>query len=231
MDRSELISIRLKLVKRDIPSSKNITLVAVSKKYPYEDVKFAHQAGQIDFGENRIDELVEKSECAANDHLHLRWHFIGNLQSNKISKLFNVKNLKFIHSVDSFSLLEKLYGKSNILQEKVGFYLQVKTSNEKEKGGFDSYDDLAKTINLILKNQASNLKMVGLMTMSKVRTENFEEDARACFQKLKKIRKQLQQDFGLGDLSLSMGMSNDLEIAVEEGTDCVRVGSAIFRPE
>ena len=107
MDRSELISIRLKLVKRDIPSSKNITLVAVSKKYPYEDVKFAHQAGQIDFGENRIDELVEKSECAANDHLHLRWHFIGNLQSNKISKLFNVKNLKFVHSVDSFSLLDR----------------------------------------------------------------------------------------------------------------------------
>tara|TARA_R110002072_G_scaffold64203_4_gene159663 strand:+ start:107282 stop:107986 length:705 start_codon:yes stop_codon:yes gene_type:complete len=231
MERSELISIRLKLLNRQLPSNRNVSLVAVSKKYPIEDIKFAYDTGQTEFGENRVDELVEKSAQAQERNLNITWHFIGNLQSNKISKLLAVPNLKFIHSIDSYSLLSKLYDNESVLNDKLGFFLQIKTSDEKEKSGFDSYDELSKAINLIFKHENSKLQFQGLMTMSKVRTDNFEEDARLCFRKLKNIQKQLQQDFGVGKLHLSMGMSSDYQYALEEGSDVLRLGSSIFALE
>lgn len=231
MERSELISIRLKLLNRQLPSNRNVSLVAVSKKYPIEDIKFAYDTGQTEFGENRVDELVEKSAQAQERNLNITWHFIGNLQSNKISKLLAVPNLKFIHSIDSYSLLSKLYDNESVLSDKIGFFLQIKTSDEKEKSGFDDYDELSKAINLIFKHENSKLQFQGLMTMSKVRTDNFEADARLCFRKLKNIRKQLQQDFGVGRLHLSMGMSSDYQYALEEGSDVLRLGSSIFALE
>ncbi len=232
MDRKELISIRLSLISKDYPVRNPPILVAVTKKRPLEDIEFAYVAGHRDFGENRVDELQEKAqfffEAGFSD---IRWHFIGHLQSNKLKKLFNIPGLSYIHSVDSFEILEKMYVKSNLLLDPVSFFLQVNTSGEKEKAGFEGQEELMRAANLIGAQANPRLKMCGLMTMSKIRTDNFERDAKACFKKLKQSRRNLQRDFDLPDLKLSMGMSSDYQWAMEEGADYIRVGSAIFKPE
>jgi pyridoxal phosphate enzyme (YggS family) len=229
MERRELLKIRLQLLKRKLYSSQ---LVAVSKNTDSESIRFAFEEGQVDFGENRIEALEEKSSDLLD--LELNWHFIGKIQSNKINRLFKVPNLKFIHSVDSLKLLENLFKKIDLVGDsKIGFFLQVNTSEENEKSGFSitNYDELAAAANLISRHLDSNLYPLGLMTMGKYRTEHFEEDARLCFKKLCALKKTLNRDFELPPLKLSMGMSQDFSIAIEEGSDFVRIGTSIFKPE
>jgi pyridoxal phosphate enzyme (YggS family) len=229
MQRSELLKIRLQFVKRDLGASQ---LVAVSKNTDSESIRFAFNEGQVDFGENRVESLEEKSKDL--EDLDLNWHFIGKLQSNKINRLFKIPKLKFIHSVDSLKLLESLYKKADQIESaRVGIFLQVNTSEENEKSGFrtDHYDELAAAANLISRNLGSKISLVGLMTMGKFRTENFEADARQCFKRLKTLRDTLLSDFELPPLKLSMGMSQDYEIAIEEGSHFVRIGTSIFKPE
>lgn len=229
MDRKELINIRVDLIKRNFHPDATPVLVAVTKKQPVSDIEFAYSSGIRDFGENRIEELVEKSE--ALKHLDdIRWHYIGNIQSKKITKLFSVKGLYAIHSVDSFETLQNLIKKDENLNHPVQLFLQVNTSSEKEKSGFLDWDHLAASVNLLRKKE-ERFPLLGLMTMSKVRTNSFEEDARKCFEQLVKIKNRVEGDFDLESLLLSMGMSNDYEIALEVGTDFVRLGSSIFAPE
>lgn len=232
MDRKELIAIRLNLLRRNFHPDHTPTLVAVSKKMPFEDIAFAYKAGVVDFGENRVEELVKKSQMAVEQGLNIRWHYIGNIQSKKVNKLFKCPNLHAIHSVDSFQTLQTLVEKSDILRHPVQIFLQVNTSNEKEKAGFIEWDDIAAAINLFLKNEDTlALKLFGLMTMSKFRTDNFEEDALKCFEHLVKVRDSLVKDFDLNELKLSMGMSSDFEQALQAGTDYLRIGSTIFAPD
>ncbi len=229
MNRAELIKVRLGLVKKKLGKTE---LVAVSKSTDIESIEYALESGQSDFGENRVGDLEEKALFLKERGI--TWHFIGNLQSNKINRLLKIPNLKFIHSIDSLKTLEQLYKKEeHFVGDDLGFFLQINTSNEGEKQGFSifNYDELAAAANIISRKENSSFYLAGLMTMGKIRTENFEEDARACFKSLTKVRNTLKRDFELPPMRLSMGMSRDFTIAVEEGADFVRVGSDIFKPE
>lgn len=186
-------------------------LLVVSKTHPADEIRTLYQLGQRDFGENRVQELEEKAQQLA-DLRELRWHLIGHLQSNKIPKLNKIPNLVAIHSVDDRALAEKLL---KGLVRPIDLFLQVNTSHEVEKSGFEDFDQLASVVELV--------KPRGLMTMGTLRTDDQTGEARRCFQLLRHWRDRLDPR-----LELSMGMSGDYPIAVAEGADWVRVGSKIF---
>lgn len=191
---------------------KNSTLVAVTKTRSLEEIHFLYSLGIRDFGENRVEDLSEKS-VAMESFNDIRWHMIGNIQSKKIRKLSLVKNLHAIHSVSSLKVLNL------ILKENLSslLFLQVNISQELEKSGFFDLEQLSEAY-----NSASD-KVYGLMGMSKLRTDNLEKSADECFKKLKSFRDQINPN-----LKLSMGMSNDYKIALNYESDFIRIGSLLF---
>ncbi len=207
--------------------SGHATLVAVSKYSPVEDVVVAYECGQLDFGENRVSELKSKSEIFENQNLlDVRWHFIGSLQSNKVKELLQVNNLWAIHSVGSLKIAEELIKReAEFSGPELKLFFQLNTSHEEEKSGFDSLEELKVAIDLIESSKVSKLKVYGLMTMGAIRTENFEASALVSFRDLKTAREKL----GMKHLKLSMGMSQDYQLALKEGADFVRIGSLIFK--
>lgn len=220
MDREALISQNLQKIKSKLNKE---TLIAVSKNFPVLDILLAFKAGQIDFGENKVVELIEKSQEVGD--LPIRWHFIGTLQRNKVKKLLQVKNLFYIHSVDSLSLLEEIIKNKSLLSKPVGLFLQCNTSKESQKHGFENLEELKSAASKIKTDGGPNLYLKGLMTMGKIRSDNFQKDALISFRALKNLKKELDSS-----LSLSMGMSQDYELALQEGTDFLRIGTAIFSP-
>ncbi|MDD0853067.1 YggS family pyridoxal phosphate-dependent enzyme [Halobacteriovorax sp. GB3] len=235
MSRRVEIGSNLEIVNRRIENTKSmgkdVCLVAVTKYSKFHDIQLAYDAGHRDFGENRVSDLLEKAEMAEKEGLHdINWHFIGNLQSNKVKKLFGLLSLRYIHSVDSKKLLETLHQrKDDIVSSNVSYFLQVNTSAEEEKSGLQTYDELADAVNYALKfDGGTPLKLAGLMTMGKIRTDDFRDDASKCFKKLVYYKKLLERDFPI-KLKLSMGMSNDFDLALKEGADFIRVGSKIFK--
>lgn len=232
MNRKELLGIRLKLIERDLPAHNPPRIIAVSKRSPFQDIKYLYELGHRDFAENRVDELMEKSLEAQSKGLdEIRFHFIGQLQSKKVSKLLTVPNLVSIHSVSSVKILDKILNQDSEGKTCIDLFLQVNTSNEAEKGGFIDWDDLAMATNQLLEHTDGKFNFKGLMTMSRIRTDNFEDDARKCFKQLVKVRNQLEKDFDIRDLLLSMGMTDDYPIAIEEGSHYLRLGSKIFAPD
>lgn len=210
----------LKNLKNKIGDRTN--LLAVSKTKPIEMIEEAYLFGQRDFGENKVQDLFEKANSLS--HLKdIRWHFIGTLQSNKINKLLSVPNLYAIHSVDSLSLIDKIIKKNT--EKKIKLFLQVNTSGEEAKSGFQDFEQLDQAISK-LKNLES-FYISGLMTIGSIRAEDFEKAARACFKQLVEFRNRLSQKHDI-NLELSMGMSQDYEIAISYGSDWVRIGSDIF---
>ncbi len=216
------------------------TLVAVTKKRSVEDIQNLFQMGVTHFGENRVDEIYEKSsevEKFSNDTFH--WHFIGHLQSNKIKKLLGVRRLSHIHSVDSLRLLINMYTEIEKVKDSIYaplfFFLQVNTSGEKEKQGFVNYDEIKDVMNLIKEKESLDpgvkLRFRGLMTMSSIREQDFESEAKKCFQRLTSWKINLSQDFQipLEKIQLSMGMSDDYHLALDYNTDFVRIGRKLFR--
>lgn len=192
-------------------------LICVSKTKSASLIEELYHLGQRDFGENKVQELTEKTLELV--HLkEIRWHFIGHLQSNKINQLLSIKNLFSIHSIDRMSLLTKVLAKEP--SDHIQLFLQVNTSGEEEKGGFEDASELETAVGLIQKSSKFNFQ--GFMTIGKIRTENFELDARASFEKLVKLKEKFP------DAELSMGMSSDYLIAMEYGSNWVRVGSKIF---
>ncbi len=225
--RSSEIALNLKAIQKNI---KQATLIAVSKFKPLEDLLAAYEVGQRHFGENRVQELKDKAQQF--EELGLRdvvWHFIGHLQTNKVNMLLKIPNLHYIHSVDSLKLLEELYKKEELLSGRsVKFFLELKTSGEAEKEGIESEEELQVILELIRSKPHSALQFSGLMTMGKIRTDDLLKDARLCFKTLKSRKESIEKQMGINSLSLSMGMSQDWTVAVEEGAHFVRVGSAIF---
>jgi PLP dependent protein len=196
-------------------------LLVVSKTRSVEEIRFLYQLGQRDFGENKVQELAQKAQ-ELSDLRELRWHLIGHLQSNKINKLKSITGLWAIHSVDSLSLWQKL------VQELPGVhcFLQVNTSQEEEKSGFESEDELSEVLALM---KSQNHVPRGLMTMGTLRTEDQLGEARRCFQELSSMAQRLAKKHDISQLELSMGMSGDYLVARDLGSDWVRVGSKIFR--
>jgi pyridoxal phosphate enzyme (YggS family) len=201
------------------------SLLIVSKTRPAEEIQIYYDLGQRDFGENRVQELAEKSEALKDSCPDIRWHMIGHLQSNKLNHLFKIHNLFAIHSVHDRHLVDKMIQAEDKLDHDVQIYLQFNTSKEDEKSGFETYTELLASAELLLKTK--HLKLTGLMTMGTLRTENFEAEAGRCFQDLQVEKEKLQNELNI-KLKTSMGMSQDYKIAMREKSDMVRIGTMMF---
>jgi pyridoxal phosphate enzyme (YggS family) len=169
-----------------------------------------------------VQELLEKAQALSN--LNIDWHFIGQLQSNKINMLLKTPQLVSIHSIGSIKLLNKLLAKNP--GKRIGVFLQVNTSGEDEKSGFESSKELEQGIDLLKEHE--DFYFQGLMTIGKIRTESFEEDAINCFNQLVELKHDFSQKNLAQNIELSMGMSSDYPIALKLGSDWIRVGSSIF---
>jgi hypothetical protein len=198
----------------------SIRLVAVSKTQPTEAVKAALDAGQLVFGENYVQEFLEKARQLPES---VEWHFIGSLQSNKVKYLVGLTRL--IHSVDRLSLAKEIDRQWEKTGHPCNILLQVNISGETTKSGTtaDELFQLAQEVSLL-----PNVKIKGLMTMPPFFDE--PERARPYFRELKNLSDLLaaKKIPGIAMEELSMGMSGDFEVAIEEGATLVRVGSAIF---
>jgi len=193
----------------------NITLVAVSKTKPVEDILELYNLGHRDFGENYVQELTEKVAKLPND---IRWHFIGHLQTNKVRYI--VPFIYLIHGVDSLKLLKEIDKQAEKNKRVIDCLLQVHIAQEETKFGFDENELLALEI-----GQFANVKIKGLMGMASL-TENVNK-IRAEFKHLKTIYDRLSTLAPQLSI-LSMGMSADYKIALEEGSNMVRIGSLLF---
>ena len=222
MNQEELFSKKLFEIKSILGKAQ---LLIVSKTRSLEEIKTYYQLGHRDFGENRVPELYEKSISLQKDCPEIRWHMIGHLQSNKINQLFHVPNLYAIHSVHSQELVLKLIKSQDKLKHEVGIFLQFNASKEEEKSGFESYEELLQVGRYLI--QEHQLKFYGLMTMSSLRTNDFEKEALRCFQELNSLKNKLQSELQIL-LQTSMGMSQDYKIALKEHSDWVRLGTMMF---
>ena len=193
----------------------NITLVAVSKTKPVEDILELYELGHRDFGENYVQELVEKAERLPKD---IRWHFIGHLQSNKVKLIMPF--IYLIHGVDSLKLLKEIDKQAEKNKRHIDCLLQVHIAQEETKFGFDENELFALEI-----GQFANVKIKGLMGMASL-TENVNK-IRIEFKQLKTLYGKLST-FTPQLSILSMGMSADYKIAIEEGSNMVRIGSLLF---
>jgi pyridoxal phosphate enzyme (YggS family) len=198
----------------------SVQLVAVSKTVTAEIVQEAMALGLTEFGENRPQELWRKAEAVPGAH----WHVIGHLQRNKLDRTLPLVTL--IHSVDSLRLLEAINAWGRDHQRRVPILLEVNCSREEQKGGF-APEALPTLTDQILACEA--LDWQGLMTMAAYTAE--PEDARSTFADLRVLRDTMRRLTGLPLPHLSMGMSNDFEVAIEEGSTFVRIGTALFSEE
>ena len=197
---------------------KNVKLIAVSKSFGVDEIKQAIQASQTEFGENKAQELVSKFDVLGNQVV---WHFIGHLQKNKVK--YAVRTADYIHSVDSLPLAEEIQKHAEKLGKTQKILIEVKTSEEETKSGVTEKEEIKKIVKYCL--QVSNLNLIGLMTIAP-----FTEDKnliRKSFSYLRKLKEELNSE-GYNLKELSMGMTSDYEIAVEEGATMLRIGSAIF---
>lgn len=209
-------------IKKELPS--NVTLVAVSKTKPNELIVEAYQAGQRDFGENYVQELVDKYNQLPSD---IRWHFIGHLQSNKVKYIAPFVHL--IHGVDSVKLLKEINKQGEKLNKTINCLIQIYIAKEETKFGLDAVE----LENLLMSADFSELKHVkvcGLMGMA-TNTDN-QNVINEEFFSLSKLSKYINATFGkrfnLELETVSMGMSNDYKLAIECGSNMIRVGSSIF---
>ena len=203
---------------------KEITLMAVSKTFPAERIREAHAAGLRVFGENRVQEFAEKAG-ALSDLSDAEWHLIGHLQSNKAGKA--VELFGAVDSVDSVRLAEKLNSAAEKLSKTLPILIEINVGGEDAKSGTAPDSEELEQI-LLDAPRWGNLRIRGLMTVPPY-SEN-PEDARPFFRHLREIRDQISSRklLVIAMDVLSMGMSHDFEVAIEEGSTCVRVGTAIF---
>ncbi|MEY4570046.1 MAG: hypothetical protein RLZZ398_1485 [Verrucomicrobiota bacterium] len=197
---------------------KSVELIAVSKTFPAASVREAFEAGQLQFGESKIQE-AEPKIAALPGALH--WHFIGRVQRNKVRKM--LQNFEVIHAIDSLRLAsytDEIAGELGLFPQ---VFLQVNVGKEASKGGFEP-DVLRAEMESLLK--LGRLEIIGLMTIPPAGPD--AESARPWFASLREMRDALEREFGVMLPALSMGMSGDFEVAIEEGATHVRVGSAIF---
>ena len=181
----------------------------------------AYEAGERDFGESRVQELLPKYEALPKD---IRWHFIGHLQTNKVKQI--VPFVHMIHSVDSVRLLETINREAEKIQRRVKVLLEVHVAKEETKSGFSPEEFLSLNTKLSTLNY---IEICGVMGMA-TNTDD-EAEWRRCFREIKHLGKQLLNHSELLNNSapqISMGMSDDYLVAIEEGSTMVRIGSTIF---
>jgi pyridoxal phosphate enzyme (YggS family) len=204
-------------------SVKNVQLVAVSKVQQKQDILKMYELGQRDFGENYVQELVDKYDALPKD---INWHFIGHLQSNKVKYIASFVHL--VHGVDSLKLLQEINKQAKKLNRTISVLLQVHIAQEETKFGMDE-DDLKSVVHAVSANGSlRNISIEGLMGMA-----SFSDDTDQVRNEMRYL-KQLFDTYakvsapGFNFKTLSMGMSGDFEIAIEEGSNMVRIGSLLF---
>ncbi|MEH6763479.1 MAG: YggS family pyridoxal phosphate-dependent enzyme [Aequorivita antarctica] len=211
------ISENLKKFKKELPA--DVTLVAVSKTKPVSDLMEAYNAGQRVFGENKIQEMEAKWQEMPKD---IQWHMIGHVQRNKVKYMAPFVSL--IHAVDSLKLLKEINKEAEKNERTIECLLQIKIAEEDSKFGIDE-TDAASLLSSEEFKKLQNVKIVGLMGMA-----TFTDDDKQIseeFQKLKNAYEKFR-DQNSEIRILSMGMSGDYKVAIENGSNMVRVGSAIF---
>lgn len=198
----------------------DIQIVAVSKLQPVEKIITARQAGIEIFGENKVQELLAKMPLVRQE---LRWHLVGHLQSNKVNKV--IGSVEMIQSVDSLHLIQKLASSAMQRALTIKVLLQVNTSGESSKSGFEA-TEVFSACELVEK--LSRIEVKGLMTIGPL-TDNIKEIINS-FASLRYLSQQLAKAASdkIKMTHLSMGMSSDYELAIEEGSTLVRIGTAIF---
>lgn len=211
----------LEQIKNHIPL--HITIVAVSKFQPVEKIKLLYDAGHRDFGENYVQELKSKYEQLPKD---IRWHFIGHLQSNKVKYIAPFVHL--IHGVDNFNLLKEINKQAIKNNRIIHCLLQIHIAQEETKFGL-SKDELFQILSSEELKHLNNIKILGLMGMAT--NTNDEHQIRKEFTELKEIFEWTKRDMKCPNLDmqiLSMGMSNDYQIAIPCGSNMIRLGTIIF---
>ena len=197
-----------------------VTLIAVSKTKPVEDIEEIYSTGQRDFGENKVQEMVAKEEVLPKD---IRWHLIGHLQHNKVKYI--VDKAVMIHSVDSLRLAQTISKEAIKHGCIANILIEVNVAEEESKFGVSVEETLPLVTEIA---ELPNVKICGLMTIAPFVED--PEDNRPVFKKLKELSVDIAQK-NLHNVSmsvLSMGMTNDYMVAIEEGATCIRVGTAIF---
>jgi PLP dependent protein len=202
-------------------NERDIQLIAVSKTFSTEEILDAYASGQLDFGENYVQELQGKRTQFIGRPL--KWHFIGHLQSNKVKYI--AEYIHLIHSVDDVSLGKEISKRAERCNRVQDVLIEVHTTDEATKYGVRP----EKTISLIKDlSQLSHLRVCGLMTMGPFSDD--PNDSRVSFRQLTELRKQIEAE-GIEQIEmkhLSMGMTHDFEVAIEEGATMIRIGTAIF---
>ncbi|AFN75338.1 pyridoxal phosphate enzyme, YggS family [Melioribacter roseus P3M-2] len=201
-------------------SSNEIKLIGVSKTVSTERIIEAYRAGLKVFGENKAQELKEKAEILS-DYDDIEWHFIGHLQTNKVK--YVIDKAEYIHSVDSLKLAEEIEKRAKKISKVQNVLLEIKTSDEVSKFGLTDIDEIYRVAEFC-KNSA-NLKLIGLMTIAPFVDD--ENVVRNAFINLRNLKEKLISE-GFEMTELSMGMTGDFEIAIEEGATMIRIGTAIF---
>ncbi len=202
-------------------STQDITLLAVTKTVEADKILEAIESGITDAGENKPQELVRKYEIIGDK---VRWHLIGSLQTNKVKYI--IDKVYMIHSLDRISLCEEIQKRASKIDRKINCLVQVNISKEDSKHGLDKEE----TIDFIkeVSSNYPNIKIKGLMTMAPFTDD--ESQVREVFKSLKELSKNID-DLDIDNVSmkyLSMGMSNDYKIAIQEGSSIVRIGTSIF---
>ncbi len=211
------IAENIKKIKSEIPQ--RVTLVAISKTKPENDILEAYNIGQRIFGENKIQEMTEKGEKLPKD---IKWHMVGHVQRNKVKYMAEYVDL--IHAVDSLKLLKEIEKQAKKYNRTISCLLQVKIAEEDTKYGID-VDEAESILQSDAYREMTNVKVVGLMGMATL-TEN-EEKFKKEFNYLKTIFEDLKSRYNSFS-TLSMGMSGDYKIAITSGSTMIRVGSSIF---
>ena len=211
------ISQNLSKIRATIPTG--VTLVCVSKFHTTDAIMEAYECGERNFGESRVQELLPKYEALPKD---IRWHFIGHLQTNKVKHI--VPFVHMIHSVDSLRLLETINREAEKIQRRVKVLLEVHVAKEETKSGFSPEEFLSLNTKLSTLN---NVEICGVMGMA-TNTDDVDE-WRRCFREIKHLASSLIANSSPSERpQISMGMSDDYQVAIEEGSTMVRIGSTIF---
>jgi PLP dependent protein len=198
-------------------SPKGVTLIAVSKTKPPEDILALYELGHRDFGENYVQELLEKQASLPKD---IRWHFIGHLQSNKVKYI--VPFVHLIHGIDSLKVLREVEKQGQKLQRKIDVLLQVHIAREETKFGLDT-TELNEVVQFLPSFNYLNIK--GIMGMASLTEDTLQ--VKSEFKELKLLYEQYRVVIPSFSI-LSMGMSGDYKIAIEQGSNMVRIGSLLF---
>jgi pyridoxal phosphate enzyme (YggS family) len=203
-------------------STDEIILVAVTKTISIERIEAAIDVGITIIGENRVQEAIEKYRAIGDK---VEWHLVGHLQTNKVKKA--IEMFTMIQSVDSLYLAAEIEKRTNAQYKEIQVLIEVNTSGEDTKFGVKPGD-----LFMLIKDMLpfSHLDISGLMTIGPGLAIEDKEKSRPCFRMLYELRQRAESEFGIKLPYLSMGMSSDFEVGIEEGSNMIRVGTAIFGP-